>query len=309
MIVITEFMDEAAVQALQEQGPVIYDPTLVDRSDEISTAAGGIRALIVRNRTQVTKDLLDSLPDLECVGRLGVGLDNIDMAACAERGVTVYPATGANSLSVVEYVITAALMLLRRSWFMTPQMIAGEWPRQTAGAGGELAGKTLGLVGFGLIARDLSRVAKTLGMAVVAHDPFVADDDPAWGEVENSDLDALLHKADVISLHVPLTEATHHLIDEDALATMKPGAILVNAARGGVVNEDAVARSLRAGHLGGAALDTFETEPLTADAATVFENTPNLILTPHIAGVSVEANRRVSHMTAEKVLSHLSKGG
>jgi (S)-sulfolactate dehydrogenase len=242
------------------------------------------------------------------VGRLGVGLDNIDTDACAERGVAVYPATGANSASVAEYVITAALMLLRRSWFMTPRMIAGEWPRQAAGAGSEIAGKTLGLIGFGLIARDLAGMAAGLGMDVIAHDPFVADDDPAWRDVEQTDIDALRARADVISLHVPLTDATFHLIDESALSRMKPGAILVNAARGGVVNEAALAHALRSGQLGGAALDTFETEPLTTEAAAVFDGVPNLILTPHIAGVSVEANRRVSKMIADKVLAHLLEG-
>ncbi|MBT8456975.1 MAG: hydroxyacid dehydrogenase [Alphaproteobacteria bacterium] len=308
MIIITEFMDEAAVQSLQDRFDVRYDPGLADRQSDIATDAKGTRALIVRNRTRVTADLLDQLPDLVCVGRLGVGLDNIDTDACSERGVAVYPATGANSASVAEYVITAALMLVRRSWFMTPQMIAGEWPRQAAGAGSELAGKTLGLIGFGLIARDLAGLAAGLGMDVIAHDPFVANDDPAWRDVEQTDIDALLARADVISLHVPLTDATFHLIDQSALSRMKPGAILVNAARGGVVNEAALAHALRSGQLGGAALDTFETEPLTTEAAAIFDGARNLILTPHIAGVSVEANRRVSKMIADKVLAHLLEG-
>ena len=239
------------------------------------------------------------------MGRLGVGLDNIDTETCSDRGIAVYPATGANSASVAEYVITAGLMLLRRSWFVTPEMIAGAWPRQAAGAGSELAGKTLGLIGFGLIARDLAQMAAGLGMEVVAHDPFVAADDPAWRMAGQRDFNALLAEADVLSLHVPLTKATYHLIDDEALTQMKPGAILVNAARGGVVNEAAVAGALRRGRLGGAALDTFETEPLTAEAAAVFRDVPNLVLSPHIAGVSVEANRRVSKMTAETVLTHL----
>ena len=307
VIVITEFMDEAAVHSLKDHFPVRYDPGLADRQSEIAAHGQNVRALIVRNRTQVTASLLDALPSLECVGRLGVGLDNIDLEACKDRGIAVYPATGANSLSVAEYVITGALVLLRQSWFVTPQMIAGEWPRQSAGAGNELAGKTLGLVGFGLIARDLARRATALGMTVIASDPFVAADDPAWGEAKSVDLPTVYAKADVISLHVPLTKATHHLIDDNALAQMKPGAILVNAARGGVVSEPAVAKALSSGQLGGAALDTFETEPLTAEAAAVFEGVPNLILTPHIAGVSTEANSRVSAMTANTVLAHLTR--
>ncbi len=309
VIVITEFMDEAAVHVLKDHFPLRYDPGLADRQDEIAVHGHKTRALIVRNRTRVTADLLDALPFLECVGRLGVGLDNIDLDACKERGIAVYPATGANSLSVAEYVITAALVLLRQSWFVTPQMIAGEWPRQSAGAGHELAGKTLGLIGFGLIARDLAQRATALGMEIIASDPFVADDDPAWSIARNVDLPTLLAGADVISLHVPLTDQTHHLIDDPALAQMKPGAVLINAARGGVVSEPAVASALASGQLGGAALDTFETEPLTAEAAAIFEGVPNLILTPHIAGVSAEANARVSRMTADTVLAHLRRGG
>ena len=299
-ILVTEFMDEAAVDRLRAHAPTLYDPAFADDQAALPGMMAGVRALVVRNRTRVTAALLDAAPDLECVGRLGVGLDNIDVGACETRGVDVYPATGANNLSVAEYVITAALVLLRRAWFANAAMLAGEWPR-TQCAGGELSGRTLGLVGYGAIARDTADRARALGMAVVAHDPFVERADG----VEMLPLDVLLARADVVSLHVPLTDGTRRLIDAEALAAMRPGAILVNAARGGVVDEAAVAEALRAGRLGGAALDVFETEPLTEEAARVFAGAPNLVLTPHVAGVTEESNARVSALIADRVIARL----
>ncbi|MCB2104220.1 MAG: hydroxyacid dehydrogenase [Rhodobacteraceae bacterium] len=307
MIVITEFMDAEAIDTLRAAGAVHYDPGLADRQEAIPPLLRDAAALVVRNRTLVTGALLAAAPRLRCIGRLGVGLDNIDLNACAAQDVTVYPATGANTLSVAEYVVTAALVLLRRAWFCTADMLAGKWPRGAAGEGQEVAGKILGLVGYGAIARETARLARGLGMDVVGHDPFLPGDDPAWGATRSLPLADLLGMADVVSLHVPLTQGTRHLIDSAALANMKPGAILINAARGGVVDETAVAVALRAGHLGAAALDTFENEPLTQDRASAFADTPNLILTPHIAGVTEESNRRVSALTAANIIQHLAR--
>lgn len=306
-IVISEFMDEAALTGLVAHFDVLYDPGLVDRPDELTAALAEARALVVRNRTQVRGALLDAAGRLDCVGRLGVGLDNIDMTACADRGIAVYPATGANDLSVAEYVITATLMLLRGAWQATDLVADGRWPR-TSLIGREVSGKIMGLVGFGAIARETARCARALGMRVVAFDPFLPDDHPAWADAERTGLDDLLAGADVVSLHTPLTEETRHLVGADALARMKTSAVLVNAARGGVVDEGALVDALRDKRVAGAALDVFETEPLNGMAAEKFKGLPNLILTPHIAGVTAESNVRVSALIAEKVLDHLQKG-
>ena len=303
-IVISEFMDEAAIRASFAGRDVLYDPKLVDDPARLATAVADARALIVRNRTQVRGALLASARRLEVVGRLGVGLDNIDVPACEARGIAVYPATGANDLSVAEYVITAALLLLRRAWFATQRVAAGEWPR-TELMGRELAGKRLGLVGYGAIARVTGRMARDLGMSVAAFDPLLPGDHPAWADALRQTLPELLSASDVVSLHVPLTDATRNMIDAAAIAGMKHGAILVNAARGGVVDEDALCAALRAGRLGGAALDVFEREPVDAAAGARFAGLPNLILTPHIAGVTDESNVRVSAVTAEAVARHL----
>ena len=303
-IVITEFMDEAAIQASFAGRDVLYDPKLVDDPARLVASLREARALIVRNRTQVRGALLESAVRLEVVGRLGVGLDNIDVRACEARGIAVYPATGANDLSVAEYVITAALMLLRRAWFASARVAAGEWPR-TESMGRELAGKRLGLVGYGAIARVTGRMARDLGMTVATYDPLLPEDHPAWAGALRQALPDLLSKSDVVSLHVPLTDATRNMLDATAIAGMKPGAILINAARGGVVDEAALCASLRAGQLGGAALDVFAREPVDATSGAQFAGVPNLILTPHIAGVTEESNVRVSAVTAEAVARHL----
>lgn len=303
-IVITEFMDEAAIARHFAGRDVLYDPKLVDDPPRLQAALANARALVVRNRTQVRPALLAHAPRLVVVGRLGVGLDNIDLDACRARGIAVHPATGANDLSVAEYVITAALVLLRRAWFVTDAVIAGQWPR-TQSMGRELSGKRLGLVGYGAIARETATRARALGMTVAAYDPHLPAEHAAWRHAERSGLDGLLSTSDVVSLHVPLNDETRDIIDAAALAKMKPDAILVNAARGGVVDERALAAALRAGRLGGAALDVFEKEPLDAATGATFAGVPNLILTPHIAGVTDESNVRVSDVTAAVVRRHL----
>ena len=299
-IVIAEFMDEAAVEDLRRDYDVVYDPGLVDRADDLLAAVAGCRALVVRNRTQVRGALLDAAPRLEALGRLGVGLDNIDMEACQARGIAVLPATGANDLAVAEYVIAGLFMLLRGAYHASARVLAGYWPRMDL-MGREVAGRRLGVIGFGAIGRSVASRARALGMTVAACDPYVSADDPAWAalSVEARDFDAIVADSDALSLHVPLTDETRHLIDGKALSRMRPGAVLINAARGGVVDEDAVAGALRAGTLGGAMLDVFENEPLAAGSG--LDGVPNLILTPHIAGLSEDSHRRISAVTAANV--------
>lgn len=310
-IVICEFMDEAAIREHLAAHEVVYDANLVDDPGRLAAEAASADALIVRNRTQVRGPLLERAGRLKCVGRLGVGLDNIDVAACKARQIDVFPATGANDVSVAEYVIGTAMVLLRGAYASTPAMAAGAWPRNTLSNGREIFGKTLGLVGFGSIARETAKRALALGMSVVAYDPYLEPEGPwraDFPDVELSELERVLAVADVVSLHVPLTVATRGLVDADALARMKRDAILVNAARGGVVDEAAVAAALTAGRLGGAALDVFEGEPLKGDEAAVFRDVPNLILTPHVAGVTAESNVRVSGVTAQSVARRLAGG-
>ena len=299
-IVISEFMDEEVVAELAAEFVVLYDPGLAHRPVDLAAALGDARALVVRNRTRVDRALLDAAPRLRVIGRLGVGLDNIDLEACRERGIAVRPATGANDLAVAEYVIGTALLLLRDLTAATTRMLAGEWPRPEF-VGRELAGRTMGLLGFGRIAREVARRAIAFEMRVIAHDPYLPPADPAWHGVGRRSLEALLAEADLLSLHLPLTPETRGLLDAPRIARMKRGAVLVNAARGGILDEAALAAALREGRLAGAALDVFAEEPLSREAAARFRGVPNLLLTPHIAGVTVESNRRVSEVTAENL--------
>ncbi|MGB5494923.1 MAG: NAD(P)-dependent oxidoreductase, partial [Sedimenticolaceae bacterium] len=186
------------------------------------------------------------------------------------------------------------------------EVLAGAWPRQRC-MGREIGGKVLGLIGFGAIARQTAQRAQALGMSIMAHDPFVAATEPAWHDVQRSELDGLVANADVVSLHLPLTDDTRGLLDARMIAAMKQGAVLINTSRGGIVDEDALIASLRAGHLAGAALDVFETEPVTAASGARFAGIGNLVLTPHIAGVTRESNVRVSAVTAESVRKVLNQ--
>ena len=305
-ILITEFMDEAAVASLAKNFETHHDATLVDRRAELLAKLKDVDALIVRNRTQVNAEILAAAPNLKVVGRLGVGLDNIDMPACKARNVEVIPATGANALAVAEYVIATAMVLLRGAYFSTAAVSAGQWPRAALSNGREIGGKVLGIVGFGDIGRLVARLAQGLGMRVVASDPMIDATAPVWKETDVGcrTLEALLAESDVISLHVPLVAGTRNLINAARLAMMKTDAVLINSARGGIVDEAALAAALRAKKLGGAALDVFDDEPLKA--GSVLTDCPNLLLTPHIAGVTAEANIRVSSMIAERVAVFLS---
>jgi (S)-sulfolactate dehydrogenase len=303
-IVITEFMDEEALKAIPSKYSVIYDAKLVDNPTDLMKTVAGAKALIVRNRTQVRGDLLTSAKKLKVVGRLGVGLDNIDIEACAARNIDVFPASGANDLSVAEWVICTSMLLLRGAYMATPDVISGSWPRNRL-MGRELSGKTMGLVGYGSIAREVATRAKAMGMMCIAFDPYLPDEHPAWAHAQRHGLEPLLREADVVSLHVPLNETTANMMDAVRLKRMKKDAILLNAARGGVVDEAALAAALKADELGGAALDVFDEEPLSAARGAVFAGCPNLILTPHIAGVTVESNVRVSHVTVANVIKAL----
>jgi (S)-sulfolactate dehydrogenase len=305
-VVISEFMDQEAVDWLGARCAVDYDAGLVDDRPRLLTAGAGARGIIVRNRTRVDRELLAQFPDLRAVGRLGVGLDNIDVEACRERGIAVMPATGGNTVSVAEYVIAAALILRRRAYDGTAEVLAGAWPRQRM-MGLEVSGATLGLIGFGAIARATADRARALGMEVAAYDPFLKAEDAAWaGAARHETVEGLLGASDVVSLHVPLTAETRGLIDARRIGLMKPGAVVVNTARGGIVDEAALAAALKDGRLGGAALDVFETEPLKAGSA--LNGAPNLIATPHIAGVTVESNTRISWITVENVARVLEGG-
>ncbi len=307
-IVITEFLEEISLGELMKTHDVCYGPDLVDRRAELLAALGQARAIIVRNRTWVNQELLDAAPRLQVVGRVGVGVERIDQEACKARGVAVCPAFGANAITVAEYTIAALLLAWRGAFLARHRVIDGDWPREQM-IGTDLSGKTLGLIGFGNIGRAVAKRARVFDMTVIASDPYIAPEEPAWEElgVRPVTLESVLRESDAVSLHAPLTEETRHIIDAAAIARMKPAALLINTSRGGTIDEAAMIAALHSGQLGGAAIDVFEREPLTAETGAAFAGVPNLILTPHIAGLTEESNQRVSSVTVANVLRMLEQ--
>lgn len=304
-IVISEFMDPPAVDALRQRFHVVYDAQLVDDPTRLLAELRDADAIVVRNRTQLRGALLAACTRAVVIGRLGVGLDNIDLDCCAARGIAVIPAVGANSVAVAEYVICTCMLLLRGVYQASKEVSDGVWPRAQLSQGRETAGKTLGLIGFGAIGQLTARLAQGLGMQVLAHDPLLAGDAAPWAQsgVLRVDLAELLARADAVSLHVPLTADTRGLLSAARIAAMKQGAVVINTARGGIADEAAIAMALRSGALGGAAFDVFAAEPLAAGSP--WAGCPNVILTPHVAGVTAEANTRVSAMIAAAVAKAL----
>jgi (S)-sulfolactate dehydrogenase len=306
-IIITEAVDMGPVARFSPRFSVHCDPLLWRKREELEALMGEALAIIVRNVTQVDGDLIAKAPRLRVIGRHGVGLDNVDVAACKARGIAVCPALGANSVAVAEWAIATALILLRgKAYFAADRILAGAWPREELSLGREVEGKTFGLIGLGAIGAITARKAKALGMRPIAYSPSLPHDHPAWSVAERVDLPELFARADVVSLHCPLNERTRGLIGREALAAMKRGAILINSARGGIVDEAALAEALRAGKLAGAALDALSTEPISEATQALFAGVPNLLLTPHVGASTVESTRRVCEVTVDNVLRVLA---
>ena len=305
-IVISEFIDKGALALFPPSCEAVYEPSLVDNPEALCAALSDADALIVRNRTQVKRRSLDAGQKLKVIGRLGVGLDNIDMEACSARNIEVYPATGANTICVAEYVISAMSYMLRPVFSHTQAVLQGDWPRDALGQTQEMNGKSIGIIGFGAIGQAVGMRARALGMEVIAYDPHAAAIPTEFRHAMCETLEHLLSRSDVVTLHVPLNAQTRSLINQAALMKMKPTALLINTSRGGVVDEDALVETLRAGHLSGAVLDVFEDEPLNQASAEKFSSIENLVLTPHVSGLTIEGNARVSHMTVQNVVTALT---
>ncbi|HEY7524542.1 MAG TPA: phosphoglycerate dehydrogenase, partial [Candidatus Limnocylindrales bacterium] len=269
--------------------------------DELCSIIGGYEALVVRSQVAVDADLIAAGGRLVVVGRAGVGVDNVDLDAATRAGIVVVNAPTGNTIAAAEHTLALMLGLARRIAAADASIRRGEW-RRSEFTGLELRGRVLGIVGLGKIGQAIADRARALEMTVLAADPFVTPDQAASHGVELLDLDALLSRVDVISVHVPLTRATKGLIGADALGRVKSGALLLNVARGGVVDEDALADALRSGRLAGAAVDVFEHEPPTDSPLLA---APNTILTPHLGASTAEAQVAVATEVADQVLDVL----
>lgn len=272
--------------------------------EELVAAAAEVDGILVRSASKVTEQVMEGAPRLKAVGRAGIGVDNIDVAAATRRGVVVMNTPLANATTTAELAIAHLFGLARHTAKAQASMRAGRWDKASL-SGREVTGKTLVVVGLGKIGRIVAERGLGLRMRVLAHDPFLTGPSPI-DQVELVDFERALAEADVLSLHVPRTDATLGLIDAAALAKMKPDACLINCARGGLVDEDALVAALDAGRLAGAALDVFATEPLPEDSP--LRQVENLLMTPHLGASSSEAQERVSTEIAAQMIDFLTKG-
>jgi D-3-phosphoglycerate dehydrogenase len=296
-VAVVEDVWGEAFEQLASRRSVRRSPGAGADSSSLRRVAAGASALVVRNKTQVTRELLEAAPSLQAVARAGVGLDNIDIAAADELGVVVVAALGANATSVAEHSLALALAVARHVVPLDSSVRGGGWERQP---GKELSGGTWGLLSAGATARATARLARGLGMRVVAHDPHVDPSLPVFQELDIRllPLDEVAAAADVLSVHLPSTAATRHIVDARLISQMRPDAILVNVGRGGIVDEKALATALDSGHLYGAALDVREQEP---PGDSRLHTMSNVVLTPHVAGITREAQARIGELLCSDI--------
>ena len=302
-LLISEEVDAPAVQRLAQKYSVISEPLLWKGPSQLKERVAAARALMIRNQTQVTAELLASAPKLIAIGRVGVGLDNIDVEAATSRGVVVIAPLNANAVSVADLTLALILSLARKIAFADRSTRAGGWDRKGC-TGIELDCKTLAICGLGRIGRLVGSRAKAFGMNLAVFDPFLKPDSPSITELGArfcGRLEDALSAADFATVHSPLTPETRHMFNERTFAAMKKGSFFINTSRGGVMDEIALLKSLRNGHLAGAALDVREAEPPASRSE--FEKMDNVILTPHIGSFTIEAQTR----TIEAVCDDLDR--
>jgi D-3-phosphoglycerate dehydrogenase len=298
-VLVREPIAEAGIELLRSHFDVV-----VDGETPLEELIGDVDGIVIRSATQLTADVIDRATQLKVIGRAGVGVDNVDVEAATRRGIVVANAPESTVTSAAEQTIGLMVALVRNIPQAHAALKQGRWER-SRWSGVELEGKTLGILGFGRIGQQVARRALGLGMQVVAYDPFVGDERFRELGVEPCEsVDAVLAVSDVVSLHSPLTDETRGLIDRDALATMKPGARLVNAARGALVDEGALIEAIRSGRLAGAALDVFSSEPYSGPLLELDE----VVVTPHLAASTDEAQDRAGLIIAEQVVAALSGG-
>jgi D-3-phosphoglycerate dehydrogenase len=298
-ILLTDGLEESGQAILRASGEV-HDRTGIS-ADDLLQVIGDFDALIVRGRTKVTPAVFTAGKNLKVVGRAGVGVDNIDLNAAKEHGVTVVNSPIATSVAVAELTFGLMLALVRELPRADATMKAGKWIKKEL-EGSELCGKTLGLIGFGRIGSHVAQRAAAFGMKVVGYDPELSAAEIARRGGESVALDELYHQADVISLHVPLINSTRSMLNAEAFGKMKKGVLIVCAARGGVIDEDALLAALNTGQVAGAALDVFTAEP---PGLTGLVSHPKVIATPHIGAQTVESQGRAAVDISGEVLNAL----
>jgi len=305
-VLISDELSDAAVQIFRDRGvEVDFQPKLGKDPARLAAIIGGYDGLAIRSATKVTAELIAGAGSLRVIGRAGIGVDNVDIAAASARGIVVMNTPFGNSITTAEHAVAMMLACARQIPAADASTRAGKWEKSRF-MGVEITGKTLGLVGCGNIGSVVAARAIGLRMKVIAYDPFLSAERAMTLGVERiEDLDELLARADFVTLHLPKTEKTANLLSAERIARMKPGARLVNCARGGLVDEAAVAEALRSGHLAGAAFDVFSEEPATDN---VLFAAPNIVCTPHLGAATSEAQENVALQIAEQMADYLIAG-
>jgi len=300
-ILITEFIDKNSLDDLNNNFEIKFDEKLWEKEEQLLEIIKDYDGLIVRNKTQVNKNILSNAKNLKFVGRLGVGLDNIDTEFCKSKNIHVQPATGMNADSVAEYVISSSMSLIKKIPMFHNGTVKGNWPRTTIKSA-EINEKCIGIVGFGTIGRKVADYSLKNGLNVLAYDPYIKKLDDNEKNYKLSSLEDLFKNADIISLHLPLTEETKNLINKSSFSKMQKQPIIINTSRGSVVNENDLIDAYDQNLISGFALDVFENEPIKKDLYERITSEMNCILTPHISGVTTESNIRVSNFIVKKAI-------
>ena len=304
-VLVSDRLSESAVQVFKNNGiDVEFNPDLGKDKDALRKSIGSFDGLAIRSATKVSETLLTFAPSLKVIGRAGIGVDNIDVSAATRRGIIVMNTPFGNSITTAEHAVSLMMAVARQIPQANASTHAGKWEKSRF-MGVELTNKTLGLVGCGNIGSIVADRALGLKMKVVAYDPFLSPERAERLGVRKVEFDELLQVSDFISLHVPKTDRTAGLIDADALTRMKPGVRIINCARGGIVDEAALADAIRSKAVAGAAFDVFETEPATA--SPLF-NLPEVVCTPHLGAATLEAQENVSIQVAEQMSDYLLRG-
>ena len=304
-VLVSDKLSETAVQIFRDRGiDVDFDPSLGKDKDKLLAVIDQYDGLAIRSATKATEKIINAATNLKVIGRAGIGVDNIDRAAASKKGVIVMNTPFGNMITTAEHAIAMMFAVARQIPEASASTHAGKWEKSNF-MGVELTGKTLGVIGAGNIGGIVCERALGLKMKVVAYDPFLSEERAEKLGVQKVDLDDLLARADFITLHVPKTEQTSNILNAEAIAKMKPGVRVINCARGGLVDEAALAEALKSGHVAGAAFDVFEVEPATD--SPLF-NLPNVVCTPHLGAATTEAQENVAVQVAEQMSDYLLTG-
>ncbi|MEM1064809.1 MAG: phosphoglycerate dehydrogenase [Pseudomonadota bacterium] len=304
-VLVSDKLSETAVQIFRDRGiDVTFDPTIGKDKEKLLEVIGAYDGLAIRSATKVSAKVLDHAPNLKVIGRAGIGVDNVEIPAASKNGVIVMNTPFGNSITTAEHAIAMMLAVARQIPEASASTHAGKWEKSRF-MGVELTAKTLGVIGAGNIGSIVIERAHGLKMKVIAYDPFLSEERADQIGVEKVDLDTLYARSDFITFHVPLTDKTRNILSADAIAKLKPGVRIVNCARGGLVDEAALAEALKSGHVAGAAFDVFAVEPATE--SPLF-NLPNVVVTPHLGASTTEAQENVALQVAEQMSDYLLTG-